>query len=377
MCFLLLLLLLSRIWVINGDRLDTFDTVVRDAKSPHAIGENLIKANPANAGAMLMLAHLHEQESGAVRAGPFFERAFLLAPRDKIVMSEVALARIRQMRWNEGLDLLGKMVDLYPLTQETAFRAMTILYADAPHLAAWKQFVAEKPEWLGSFIYEACMRIEDPVAMLPMVIERIRSGQFIDKEVNCVIERLKFSGEWRQAYQLWLNVIPKARLDAVGSIFNGGFEFPTTGRHFDWQLPVEDASIVGYQADFRPVAGASGQSAMRVEYSGRAQLGVPVAQHLSLLPGKYQLSGRAMVESRALGRGALWAVRCMNKGESTLPPLATTATFSDPSPWHDFSAELTVPPADCPGQVLRLEAVSGQLLRQVLWFDDLRLRRLD
>jgi hypothetical protein len=89
--------------------------------------------------------------------------------------------------------------------------------------------------------------------------------------------------------------LPRDRLADVGFLYNGSFEFATTGVGFDWRPTGARERDAGYTVEMPPAAGVSGKRALRVSYNGKRQSGIPTLQYVALSPVRYARPGLAPV----------------------------------------------------------------------------------
>jgi hypothetical protein len=324
-----------------------------------------------------MLAREYERDSDAKRAAGAYELASQLAPHDREVLGAAAEFQLRSGNVADGLGLLGRLAESYPDTRERVFPILADILASRQHAQAWDAVVARGQDWIGPFVLASCIRGVDAALLVPLQLNRIGSGKVSPRETECLVERLRLAGRWGEAYQLWLNTLPRARLADVGFVFNGGFEFPPSGIGFDWVATKRPEREVGHTVDVLTTMGAAGKKALRVTYNGKRQVGIPIAQFLALAPGRYVLSGMGRPEAVKAGRGVQWTVRCVS-GDKPGEPIASSERFVGSSEWRRFAFDVTIIP-DCAGQVLQLEPVgadeSTAYLAGTVWFDDLELRR--
>ena len=337
----------------------------------------LILENPAQVASLLVLAREYERESDAKRAARAYELAYQLAPHDREVLGTAAEFQLRNGNVAEALDLLGRLAESYPETRERIFPVLAGILASRQHAQAWDAAVARGQDWIGPFVLASCSRGVDPAVLVPLQLKRIGSGKVAPQETQCLVERLRIAGQWEEAYQLWLNTLPRVRLADVGFVFNGSFEYAPSGVGFDWIATQRPEREVGHTVDVVATMGAAGKRALRVAYNGKRQAGIPIAQFLALSPGRYVLSGQARPEGVKAGRGVQWTVRCVS-GDKPGAPIATSERFVGSSEWRRFAFDVTIAPG-CAGQILQLEPVGmGEgvaYLGGTVWFDDLVLRR--
>jgi hypothetical protein len=328
--------------------------------------------------ALLMLAAQQQRSGEAKQANSVLEAAYQLAPNERNVLAAFAEFQLRQGDVARALPLLDRLVEAYPETRPGAFEVLAKLLAEGREPATWKKILARRPAWLGSFIVSSCEKGTDPAILVPLLPERAATDRSPAAESACVIDRLRDTDRWTQAYQVWLNTLPKERLADVGYVYNGSFEFAPTSLGFDWRPTRAPERESGHAVEMPQAQGVSGKRALRVSYSGKRQSGVPIAQYVALSPGRYELTGLAHPLSITAGRGVQWTLRCVTAGAAS-EPIAASERFVGSSEWRRFAFEIKVP-AQCPGQVLQLEPITTSdgsvYLLGSIWFDELVLRRL-
>ncbi|HUL96892.1 MAG TPA: hypothetical protein VLT89_12820 [Usitatibacter sp.] len=338
----------------------------------------LVRENPANAAAYAMLARDFEAAGDTAAATRAFRSARRVAPVDHDVLAAMADHLLRHGEVAPALDVLAVLVESYSDVRDRAFAVMARTLASGQYAAQWNAILARSPPWLGAFIESACRGGLEATALAPIYLQRVAAGQASSAEGACIVERLRESGRWDQAYQLWLNTLPRERLADVGFVFNGSFEYAPLPGGFDWIVDRRTMREAGHTADFARAQGVAGQRALRVVYSpDKRQAGVPVAQFLALAPGRYQVTGMAREEGMKDGHGAQWTLRCVVEGKPQ-DPFAQSVRFTGSGDWEAFSFDATVAPG-CTGQLLQLEpAVTGSasaFLAGTLWFDNLAARQ--
>jgi hypothetical protein len=337
----------------------------------------ILAENPAHAAALLMLAREHEKASRWDDARRAYRAAVAIAPLDREGLGAAAGFFLARGEIAEGLALLDRLVANYPDTRDRVFPALAGILANPAHAAAWNAVVARNPAWLGSFISYTCQRSPDVSPLLPLFLGRAAAGRATTPEASCLVERLRAAGRFEDAYQLWLNTLPRERLSDVGYVFNGNFEYHPSGIAYDWMIDERPEREVGHVADLGPAAGAVAKRALRVTYNGKRQQGNAATQALMLAPGRYELAGFGRAHALTVGRGVQWTVRCIEAGRPRAP-IGASERFTGSSEWRRFTFEIEVAPG-CAGQVLQLEPVGADegpaFVGGAVWFDDLVLRR--
>lgn len=337
----------------------------------------VLRENPSQAGALLMIARAEEQVSDWDAARRAYQTAYRLAPLDREVLAAAAGFFLRRGEVADALVLLDRLVEKFPDARAGAFPALAEVLAAPQYAQAWNAIAARNPEWLGAFIVATCRRSADPSPLVRLFVARAAAGKAAPAETACVVDRLRGANRFEEAYQVWLNTLPRERLADVGYVFNGNFEYAPSGVGFDWILPRQPEREVGHVADLVPAAGAVGRRALRVSYNGKRQSGNAAAQYLTLPAGRYELGGFGRPSAMTVGRGVRWALRCVS-GAKPQAPIAASERFVGSSEWRRFVFDIDVP-AGCAGQVLQLEPVGADdgpaFVGGTVWFDDLMLRR--
>lgn len=335
----------------------------------------VLRRDPAEVAALLMLARDDERRSD-LAAARTYRAALDLAPLDREVLATAAAFFMKQGAVADAFVLLDKLVDQYPDTRINVFPVMAQLLDLPAYARQWQAAVARNPEWLGAFVLASCERGMDPAMLALLLGRRVLTDT---RAAGCIVDRLRKAGRWDEAYQVWLNSLPREQLRDVGFVFNGGFELAPSAMGFDWMLARQPEREVGHAAEIVPALGAVGKRALRVSYNGKRQNGIPAAQYLMLVPGRYELNGRARIDRlRSGSKGVQWTVRCMAR-DGARSVVASSGGFVGSSEWDRFAFSFEIP-RDCRGQVLQLEPASPEgatvFLAGTVWFDDFSIRRV-
>lgn len=347
-------------------------TVAPAGVAPESAAGAALRANAADVRALLVVARERDRRGDAAATAAAYDAALALAPVDRVALHEAAASDLRNARIGEGVRRMDTLASHHDEARAALFPVLGQMLSVPAHRALVEESAARGPEWLPQFLEFACSSLE-PQHFAGIFMRHAANGRATTGEVRCITDRLRRAGHWALAYQAWLNSLPRARLAEVGHVFNGGFEHPASGVGFDW-IVADDG---GQSVEFPATQGAAGERALRVGFSGKRIAGPAIRQHLALPPGRYVLSGRVRLDGLASVRGVQWALRCGL--EAGAAPIAASERFLGTEPWRGFSAAVTVPAGDCPGQVLSLEPVGMRegttFVSGTAFFDDLRIAR--
>ena len=385
---LLALLVMWRIVVVNGVLYDVSGRAHLPVAKPSlgSLGEDVpeiqalrdvLRRNPAEVAALLMWAGEAQREAPAI-AERAYRAAVDLAPADREVLGAAAAFFLERGRVAEAVQLLERLVERFPDTRERVFPLLAAFFFSGEGAGPWSGVVARNPAWVAPFIVASCQRGLDPSVLASLLIGRMAAGLATSEEVSCVVERLRLSGRWDEAYHVWLNSLAPGQLANVGYVFNGGFETAPGAAGFDWILASRPERETGHAAEIVRIPGSGGKQSLRVAYTGKRQHGVPAAQYLAVPPGRYAFGGTARIERMTLGRGVQWTIRCVAEGRPG-PAIASSERFIGSSDWQPFGFDVTIPEG-CQGEILQLEPAGPEgsvaFAGGTVWFDDLVLRRV-
>jgi len=230
------------------------------------------------------------------------------------------------------------------------------------------------PPWKQGTLRHIILNAPDTDAITPLM-DRLRQtpGGLGNEALGLWLDRLTREDRWGQAYLTWVSQLPPERLQGLGNVFNGDFEWEPTHTGFDWRF----GRVTGARISRLAIAGATDGMALRVAFSDRRVPFSHVRQQLALPPGRYRLSGKVRLESLRTDRGLVWTVGCAGPRNR---PLVDTPPLRGQSPWKQFEAEFEVPREGCGGQwlTLRLPAriPAEQRIGGTVWFDEMRIARL-
>ncbi len=231
----------------------------------------VLRANPAQVAALLVMARDAEAQSRPEAARRAYEAAYRLAPLDREVLAANAEFLLRQGEVGGALALFDRLADAFPEARERVFPVLGEILAAPEHAAAWNAVVARRPSWLGPFVAASCARGVEPSLLVPLFLMRVKDSHAVPAEAACLVERLRNAERWDEAYQVWLNTLPRDRLSDVGFVYNGSFEYAPSGTGFDWVLSRRPERETGFSVEIAQAPGAVGKRALRVSYAAKRQ----------------------------------------------------------------------------------------------------------
>ena len=301
------------------------------------------------------------------RANALLPNTQALAPHDNRVLAMQADTALRSQDWPAAAKAL---VLLMERGLASARQPLVAMMLDPSTQASVQALLNKESRWLDPTL--AGLDAKAPMALLlPFVSEGLQLGVVRPATAIAMVERLKSTGHWVDAYALWV-----ATLGQVNEgLYNAGFDQRATHRGFDWIWPRPPPGKQGVRVNQIAAAPKAG-SMLQLELTGRAALAQPmVSQSLVLFGERYKLTGQYMSDRFRTREGVVWAMRCAQGGER----FAQTAALKDTQrQWVPLELEFELP-ATCAGAVrLQLEttalweAKSG--LSGVLHFDDFELK---
>lgn len=238
-----------------------------------------------------------------------------------------------------------------------------------------KKLLAGNPPWRGYFFYLLPRSVADartPLDIL-LALRDTPTPPTVD-DLKPYLEVLTQHKYFELAYYAWLQFIGPEQLRSIGLLYNGSFETTPSGLPFDWIIKAGAGATV----EILERSDQEGQRALFIEFSqGRVEF-PGVVQVVMLAPGAYRFKGKYRGE--LVGRrGLVWRVRCA--GAKGAPVGESAMTTGQAPVWRDIEFAFTVPDTNCRAQELQLELdarmASEQLVSGSIWYDDLRIQRVE
>lgn len=269
--------------------------------------------------------------------------AVLAAPNDPNVARWEAAEALRRGEVEKGVSLLVTI-----LRHSSSFESAQVVaqIAVGPKgMALLAPHLASAAEWLPQVLAAGAALKQAPGDMLPLVAAAQAKKALPDATLHSYMRALKSSGQWLDAYALWVS----NHKDVVPLLYNSGFDQPFEPDGFDWEFTPVPRSRAGLVIDQEAVARRG--LVLDIDFTGRGFPSPMVRQYLFLAPGTYRLHGEYAASKLRSEEGLAWSVQCT---AGRKPVAGRSAGLHDTGGvWKPFEFEFTVP-ADC-GAVASLQ----------------------
>ena len=293
-----------------------------------------------------------------------------IAPFDAAILSVQAASSLQKGDLGVAARTLVEMVERGSV--EARQPLMALMLEPTTQDAVLEQLNANS-RWLDVML--ASIDPKAPPSLLQRFVSKGHAlGILRINTVLNMVERLKRSGDWMDAYTLWVSAVQKVDKD----LNNPGFDQRSLRRGFDWEWQQQPSNKQGVRISQIPASPREG-SMLEVELTGRAALPqAMVGQTLLLLGDSYQLRGRYMSDRMRSKQGLAWVLRCGNGGNRWAQ---TRDLLETQRQWQNFELKFKVP-EECNGVVrLNLEASAPWEARAgisgIMYFDDFELTAIN
>jgi len=344
-----------------------------DPARARAYLSSAIRNNPADGRAYAALARIKEAEGKLDEAGQAMQAAAQMAPRRVDVQLEVARFWFRQGDIARAMQHLDVALTFGGSLRSDLFPDLLKLAEDpATREAAFAQLLKQPVAWFPQFFSYATANATSVDTLRALFQMQAGGPNAITTDgLKSHLQRLQRENMWIESYLVWLNSLRKDRLNAIGNLFNGGFEEEISNLGFDWIVTPASQVVV----DTATTYGTTGHKALRIVFRGPRIQFQHVHQYLMLDPGTYSLHGRVRSDNLESPEGVHWSIYCIG----TAKALAHSERFNGTDHWQHFATQFQIPPQDCAVQMLRLELAGRSALdyeaKGAIWFDDLSITR--
>ena len=330
-----------------------------------------LQANPLDGRPYRVLGQMETEPD---KSNALIRMAAARSPRDvpsQALLIEHYLAR---RDFTSALDHVDTLLRVESETNGRLYPLLAQLASVPEAQPALAEMLLTAPPWAQGALSHMVQTAPDTDG-IGMLMERLRKspGSLSPPVLSTWVDRLTREDRWGQAYLTWVSQLPQDRLNGLGNLYNGGFEWAPGQGGFDWRFMRAPGSQITRAAG----PGVVGQVALRVAFEDRRVPFSHVRQMLALPPGAYRLTGRQRAESLRTERGLVWTVACAPPAGA---PLATSEPLRGQSNWRDFTMDFEVPTTGCGGQWLTLTVPARipaeQRIGGIAWFDAMRISRI-
>ena len=338
----------------------------KDWPSAKAAAERALKARPIDGRPLRVLAQVAEQGGDKARALMLYRQAAKLAPRDLPTRAWLLQHALERRDAEEAATQLDALLRLQPELLQQLQPQANLLAVTPPARGALLNTLAAAPPWRAAFLAGLAKAAYPVDAIAPFFAALKHTPDTPMTEIDPWIARLRNENRALQAYVTWVNRIPENQRQALGNVFDGGFEIAQEQQPgaFAWQTPT----LAGATAYWSANRGTVGENSYVVEFEGRRTPFAHLSQTLVLPPGDWQLSWRAKGVRVDSPRGLVWQLQC----DVTGAMLAESAPMMGHFEWREQTLAFSVPPG-CEGQqlVLRIPAriPAETVINGTLWLD--------
>jgi hypothetical protein len=283
-----------------------------------------------------LLMNSPSPDAGAVLPG-----AVLAAPHNAIVAREQAAQALQEGRTEQGIAMLVEILRNGPSPE--AANVLAQVAAVPAGIALLRPHLGTAARWLPQVLRASQALKQPPGDMLSLVAAA--QDSLPDETRQNYMRMLKASGQWLDAYGLWVSY----HKESVPLLYNGGFDQPIEADGFDWEFTNVPRSRAGMMVGQEAVARRG--LVLDIEFTGRSFAAPIVRQYLFLPPGGYHLQGEYVAPKLRAEEGLSWSVQCMAGRKQVLGRSA--ALHETGGVWKQLEFDFTVPP-DC-GAVASLQ----------------------
>lgn len=365
---------------LNWDRTNAqalFSEGVRIAKADTAQAitylSSAVRSNPTDGPTYAAIARLKEEGGDLAGAEQAMQAAAQMAPRRVDVQLEAARFWFRRGDIARAMKHMDVVLTFGGSLREQIFPDLLKLAEDpATREIAHAKLLKQRITWWPQFFNYAAAKATNIETLRALFQMQAGGPNAVTTEgLRVYLQRLQRENLWIESYLVWLNNLRKDQLNAIGNLFNGGFEEKISNMGFDWIIAPASQVII----DTASTSGATGHEALRVVFRGPRIQFQHVHQYLMLDPGAYSLHGRVRPDNLETSEGIQWSIYCVGNAKA----LAHSERFTGTDHWQHFTTQFQIPAQDCAVQMLRLELAGRSALdyeaKGAIWFDDISIAR--
>jgi hypothetical protein len=302
-----------------------------------------IHRNPGDAWAWSMLVPVTDES----RREDVLRAAVAVAPNNATVLRWRAGSALDHADLKEAIPLLVQLLQHRNSTEAARVLAHLISVPEAQTLL--QPHLKESSRWLPRVITTMKEQKLPPGDALPLVVEAAKQDVLPPTTRRMYMQLLRGSGQWLDAYGLWLTLHKRE----VPLLYNGSFDQPFVADGFDWEFTPVTRSRAGAIVEQQPIAKRG--LVLEINFTGR-RFALPIVRQYVFTPaGSYRLQGQYMASKLRSEGGLTWVVYCPSTRTSL--PASSIAIQDSGGLWRTIEVDFRIP-ADCgPIASLQLEPV--------------------
>ena len=304
----------------------------------------VLRSAPLSAEAYRLLGEAEEIPED-VRAAML--NAFALSRREPVATFFLLLEAYERRAFADVLEKADALLRNTPALNAYTSSYLTPMLSDPEARAALVDALKEQPPWRRAFLQSLGDKVSsDDGVELFLAMKQAGSPASSAELTPYLLARLQNAKDPQGSYNVWLQLLSDEELARLLPVNNADFAADPSGAPFDWRITRgRNVNVRIVKLKDEPEA-----RAIRTDFGvGRVQFG-GVSQVVFLRPGSYQFEGQQFGTMSAK-RGMVWEVRCFPKsnllGQSG-------QLFGSRRGWQGFEFPFTVPPTECPAQIIRL-----------------------
>ena len=275
--------------------------------------------------------------------------AVLAAPNNSNVARWRAAQAMEKGHVDEGIALMVQILRHRGSAETAEVLAQIAATPEGPKLL--EPHLSTADEWLPQVLGASAAMKQAPGDLLAVVAAAQEQGKLPDEARRAYMRTLKASGQWLDAYGLWV----AQHKELVPLLYNGSFDDPFEADGFDWEFTAAPRSRAGVLLEQEAVARRG--LVLDMEFTGRSFTSPIVRQYLFTPPGTYRVRGEYMASKLRSDEGLAWSVQCLSGSKAVA---GRTAGLQDTGGvWKPFEVEFTVPPDCGPVASLQLEPAAA------------------
>jgi len=332
-----------------------------------------VRNNPTDGPTYAAIARLKEESGNLAAAEEAMQAAAQMAPRRVDVQLEVARFWFRRGDIARAMKHMDVVLTFGGSLRDEIFPDLLKLAEDpATRELAHAKLLKQRVTWWPQFFNHAAAKATNIETLRALFQMQAGGPNAVTTEgLRAYLQRLQRENLWIESYFVWLNHLRKDQLNAIGNLFNGGFEEEISNLGFDWIVTPASQVVV----DTASTYGATGQKALRVVFRGPRIQFQHIRQYMMLDPGTYVLHGRVRPDNLESAEGIQWLIYCVGDVKA----IAHSERFIGTDHWQHFTTQFKVPTQGCAVQMIRLELAGRSALdyeaKGAVWFDDLSIAR--